>query len=495
MNRVKKFLKDCIVSDNGKVFRVSEKKLQEKMPNLSAAEVKKITDILSAYLGTSGFQNSRGMEGLAYDTLVESWKDSASYYLEAIRAYALDLVQKLGPFVKTRIDFNLLDRMVKRENLSATEKLEATKVLVMVYRLGGMIDESVQSVVAPLDISTKSAAKSLEWDEKSKKFNLFIVAPEQIKIQRDAVLKICRTAIAKSLAATPSALRQRKATELLEKVKFSALAVAPEYFSGNTLKTVENSIQTVKFTIPKNAQEVKETNQAALNEAHRVFERTQALMDKADVDPLIQQSVGLFALTEASSEVEKVFQSVQDTCEKIAPPSFEDAALWFVGKVRSGWQSNMFPEIGVGVLAHELGHIASFAIKNESNGQELYQATRTCSASVHAQLARSSDVNAFKQFAEEDWADSFAISTLKHLQKSWPYAENFACPLIELDDKSSEMPYKELELFDERNFDTHSTSFLRALQVHVALGKTLPKSCTSAMSENETAAVGKVCGK
>jgi hypothetical protein len=316
-----------------------------------------------------------------------------------------------------------------------------------------------------------------------------------LKVQRDKVLNTCREAITKSLAATPSALRQRKANELLQTVKASALAVAPQYFTGKSLAIAEKAIQTVKFTLPKNADEVRDKNQGILKEASQLYGRTQVLLDKAQNDPSLLQAVGLFVITGDPSETEKVYQAVEDICEKMEPPHFDDSAYWHIGTIVTSWQSNMFPEVGVGVLAHELGHIISYSVKNEAVGNETYKETRMCAATTHAQLAKSSDIKAFAQFEEEDWADSFALSTLNHLQKSWPYAENYACALIDQDKDAKDRPYKGLELFDERNADTHSSGFLRALQAQLGLRKPMPPSCAKALSDSEKAAVGKVCGK
>jgi hypothetical protein len=503
VNRIQKVLNDCIVSPDGRLYQISASKLQEKMPKLSAAEVNEITSILNAYLKTDGFSSGSNVSSYTYDLLLESWGAYPSFYLSLIREKATKLIEQLGPFVESRLNLPLLERMNKKETLSAFEKTEAIGLIEKIYRLNGMADEQVQAVVGPMNISPQSAAKAMAWDENLKKFNLVVSNPDKVKFQRDKVLNHCREAITKSLAATPSALRQRKANELLQKVKASALAVAPQYFSGKSLGMVEQSIQTVKFMLPKNAQEVKDKNQSILNEELRLSGGTQLLIDKAQYDLSAQQSLGLFAVTGDPTETEKLFQSVQYVCDKITPQNFDDSAFQRLGTIRTSWQSNMFPEIGVGVLAHELGHIISYVVKDETVGNENFKETRTCAASVHAQLVKSSDIKAFAQFEEEDWADSFALSTVNYLQKSWPYVENFECSLIEQfededKDKDREItnrPYKGLQLFDERNADTHSSSFLRALQAQVGLGKPLPASCMKVLTENEKAILGKVCGK
>jgi len=490
--RTQKVLNECLTSKDGRIYQVSPTKLQAKMPELKPQEVKDLTAVLNAYLSSDYFITANQISGVKYELLIQQWGILASHWLAQVQASAKNLSKQLGPFVYTRINSELLDRMVALQTLSAEENGEAAKLIEMIYRMAGMVDPQVQAVASKLNINLKVAAETLSWDTNYKTFKSLVASPEKIGPLKEKTLNTCREAIVKSLAATPSALRQRKTDELLEQVKISAMAIAPQYFSGDALQRVDISLQNLKFTKPKNTAEVKAENQALITQSLRTLERAQTLIEKSVADTALAQSMALF--TVVSNDGEDMFATLKDTCERITPRSFEDMAVYNAGAVMTGWQSNMFPEIGAGVLAHEVGHILSKSLSG-LQGDVVYQETRTCAAEGHAKLAGRTDVAAFTQFQEEDWADSFAATTLNHLQKSWPYAENYACALLKIDDTVAGEPYKGLQLFDESNIDVHSPSLLRALQVQVALGKELPSSCQSAMSESERTVVGKVCGK
>jgi hypothetical protein len=160
MNRIQKVLNECIVSPDGELLQVSASKLQLKMPSLTAADVSEITSILNAFLSSDGFRSANNIGKQKYDLLLEGWGSNSSFYLTLIRERGRALVEKLGPFVETRLNFSLLDRMIKAENLSASEKIEVVRLIDSVYRLGGMVDEKVQVVVGLLNISPQSAAKA-----------------------------------------------------------------------------------------------------------------------------------------------------------------------------------------------------------------------------------------------------------------------------------------------------------------------------------------------
>lgn len=491
--RTRKVIEECLISTNGHDYQVSPTKLQEKMPELKPQEVTDLTNVLNAYLSSQYFKMARNISSFKYDLLLKTLGRLASFQLAQVQNEAKKMNEEVGSFASTHINFELLERMVALQPLSASEKIEAIKTLESVYRMAAMLDPKVQAVVSKLDLNIKKAAENMAWDANYKTVKSRLSSPEKIRQEKEKILSYCQEAIVKSLAAAPSALRQRKSNELLEQVKISARAIAPQYFSGEALAKVEATLQNIKFTQPRSVSEVKNENRALINQNLRVLNRTAALIEKSLKDNKLEPSMVLFSLQFIDSVKQDTFTNLKDTCDMIAPPMFEDSAIG-TDTVITSWQSNMFPEIGVGVLAHEMGHSLSFALAGVQ-GTGAYEATRTCAANSHAKLLGRTDVDAFKQFQEEDWADSFAATTLNHLQKSWPYTENYACALVAIDDNAAGEPYTRLELFDERNVDVHSSSLLRALQMQVALGKPLPKSCQNAMNENERAIIGKVCGK
>jgi hypothetical protein len=83
------------------------------------------------------------------------------------------------------------------------------------------------------------------------------------------------------------------------------------------------------------------------------------------------------------------------------------------------------------------------------------------------------------------------VTTINILNKTWPHAENFGCGLVGIQNKQ----YKSNSLLDLSGTDSHSTGLLRAVQVHLGLGKTLPASCSKHFGEKDTAAVSKTCHK
>ncbi len=373
------------------------------------------------------------------------------------------------------------------------EKSQIVKTLHKLYRAAAFVEPSVIEVTQNINYDIPQALKDFKWEENQKTMAPLLNGLTKSRQQQDLVAQ-CKANIAMALSSAPSSLRERKSLELFEKVKSAAKTAAASYFSGSDLETLRTHLDKTFFTKIASSDEIKTNNLQLLKDIQADIERQKILLKGSERNETFLSSFAVLTLQDLASE-ENMFSSLRTVCEKMAPSFFEDSADPNVNMVRVGWQSVVFPEVGMGVIAHELGHILSYKYSRDINLQPLFRDTRMCSAKKHADLAGSSDVTKYEGFAEEDWADSFAATTLKVLEKSSPQSQNYACALLSVNQDKMKLQDLNLVSTNSQIMDTHSQSLLRALLFQTNMGRPLPQSCLGALTESEKSVVLKTCEK
>lgn len=477
-----------LTSKDGRNLQISAVRMQEAFPDLSSAQVLQMTAVLNAYFDSDIYRAFSAYRNLGYDLLTKSLgKDTKAFFSQTIGA-ANWVIQELGPAVGSRIDVAVLKKAESGQVLTAHEKLLVMNAVILTTRFSAMGTDNVKKLTEKVKLSFKDAAVLLNWDGKLSRMKSVFANSKMVEVQRQQAVEGCNLAIAGALAATPSALRQRKTNELLEQVKKATIETAPLYFSGQALANVIETVKKTQFSKPLNRTEARGLAMGSLN-----YYVAKALNFKAVLAAESKSKdlkyLSWRPLTESTVD-ENVFVSVVTVCEQMKPEFFPDAAAAWINQVRSGWQTNMFPEIGISILAHELGHIVSGSSGKLPQDKIGFEQVRSCAAEGHAKLAGSTLPSNFAQYAEEDWADAFSSRVVLTLEKNWPYFENSGCSMLH-----AEGSVPTLDLQDSSGVGTHSTSFLRTLQIQTQLGRPLPESCLQAMSSVEKEVVTRSCAK
>lgn len=158
-------------------------------------------------------------------------------------------------------------------------------------------------------------------------------------------------------------------------------------------------------------------------------------------------------------------------CDKLIPSAeISDSTLAADGFLRVSWFSVRYPQVGVSILAHELGH-SVFAYSNS------IEVTRQC--------LKSKKDNSDK-YLNEDYADIFAAKTNVVLQNQFSIkTENFGCAFI--------YNLTNTSLLNMDPNDPHSSGLYRAIQVATHSGQALPESCQQMIQQGGFQSAGVVC--
>jgi hypothetical protein len=484
------YIFDVVISKDGRKYEIDPDLLKKALPELTSVQVQQMTSVMNAYYASDSFMNYISFGKYSFDLFRRSRGNGFNVLVSETRQRAEELFKELGPIVGEEVDLAVLRKVESGQKLSAAEEFRVMDSLSYTMRFAAKIDPEVIKLTDQLNMTYQTAAKFLGWNDKLKNMKKLFADEKNLQQQKKQILLSCESSISGALAATPSDLRQRKTDELLALVKKAAIETAPLYFSGATLNKVRETVTATQFSKPLSRTEARGLTTESLAYFVQKFK-----IKNQDLQATQRSGSGNLSwksLTEFDSDRKNVFSGVQSVCDRLKPEFFIDMAVPWANRVQSGWQTNMFPEVGVGILAHELAHVISKVTDGPSENKLGFTEVRACAIEGHAKLAKSENVSAFAQYAEEDWADAFAATAVSLISKDWPHLENYSCSAIHAADPTDQ---DKLELQDVSGVESHSTNMLRALQTQVQLGRPLPPSCLQVLTDVEKEVVTRSCAK
>ncbi|WP_413558004.1 hypothetical protein [Bdellovibrio sp. HCB209] len=145
--------------------------------------------------------------------------------------------------------------------------------------------------------------------------------------------------------------------------------------------------------------------------------------------------------------------TTDDQCPRIPDADISDKTNTYSGHVLVSWYSVRYPEMGAGILAHEIGH----NVKDYSNATSM-TSTNQC-------LERK---QGSEKYLSEDFADVFAAKVMVVLKNKYQIQTgNYGCGLMD----------KLQPLYNLNDKDIHSSDLYRALQLRIESGQAAPASC------------------
>ena len=465
------------------VLKIDAEKLTKARPDWTADFATQAAAAFNLYFSNSDVRSGNNISKLSFDVFSRIMKASSPNATLSLLSwlYATQIgtaVNQLGPYVTVDLDMDLITKMGDNTPLTEREKAQIMKIIGRIYSMNGFIDSSITEAFLALKISLADILKNYQLDQRLKVNRELLNSPTRLQAARKNIIESCHQSIIQALAAAPTEFRQRKAMELMERVKVASKTAAASYLSGVALLKARAAIDKVGFSPPTSLDGIK----AGLQES-MIAGKKQALLNQTliqatqDKDENWQSFLMMSLVESAPKKDEDVFSTIQDLCGEFAPPSFVDRAAAMANLIQMGWQTVTFPEIGAGVIAHEIGHIVSAEVAaGEATEIRGYSTARECTLDIHKNLMlNQTGIAKDSQFQEEDWADAFAATSLKELQKTWPYAKNFGCALLSLDEAKNS--FGSLDLSNINSADTHSQDLLRTLNTQMNLNLPVPASC------------------
>lgn len=493
-------------------IKLNFEKVRAQIPANEVADLEKRVKFLNVILSTDAMRSSSQFSNssVTYDLLkmyaTLSAKDDGernkiwSTFMSQFGMMTTVVEMQFGTYAFDGFDTGLMSRAAADDSkLTDGDKRDVMRIIAQTYTYSAFADAKVTQAAVDAGFDGKKILEMTDWKNRLAQTRAalagFKANPDQTFAQLNGT---CTTDIANAMAASPSPFARRKTLELMQEVKRAAKVAAAKYATGDALKRAEAAIDGSTFSTPPTIDQFRDKLESTLKSTTEA-QRKRNLKSKVAQSPSNMASlafavIGQATMTGAADAASILGDDVKKFCESIVPPIFEDHAIPMTGAVHIGWQTVIFPEIGSGVIAHEIGHVVSYAIGRNANEPQApgYAEVRTCSADQHKLLVgAASFAGNFQQYAEEDWADAFAATTMKELQKNWPFVKNFGCALA----LNMKEQFTGQKIVDLSGGDVHSTGYFRALQFQVNMGQKLPASCQQSISADELSAASRSCAK
>jgi hypothetical protein len=339
------------------------------------------------------------------------------------------------------------------------------------------------------DIYGKEAL-SKKIDENLEKLNA--LTPQSPEIQQN--VQHCQAIFEKSQSGLPTAIERQNFLKTIEnhKTKFKTNILGR--LSAHSTSVLAPSIDKINFDVPASKESYAAHMAAEFTDAISRTDKYQLLLQNSSPSEVLNYS--MLSIHDLMNQSHEEFTGeLAETCEEYELGHLEDHSIQIgSGKIKVSWLTLKVPEMGKGIIAHELAHALSGIIQNTEisvPSAETYSTARLCLNEGFPQVGMTKEYVNDKtyetnMFVEENWAD---VVSSKFAE---PSDKNFACFLV---DKTDEGDYNSNVFLPQHEEDTHSPNLYRILKVEYLKNKKLPVSCTDLLSAEETATIRRDCYK
>jgi hypothetical protein len=341
----------------------------------------------------------------------------------------------------------VLKKAINGETLSFTEKGIFKDEMKQRYILGYLLVPEVQEAFkkVKLDIpGIMTEAKQLYLNSKPAQA---VANPQSIKGLLQTSVQTCSAKLVYSYAALPSKNQMDRFIRIFDRIQATAQSMIEQ-----RIQSTLNEPLKIQLITPPTREEAIVSWGNSLNEAIAISDVSLKGIKKVDMNK--PETVGDAFVSLALFSDGDMFETINEFCDQAKLPFLDDAALRGLFFVNISWPTVVYPRMGTGIIAHEVGHIISGQWPNA------VQPEQNC-----LKQKQQSD-----QYVEEDFADLFSSELVRRMgfQAEGGPIGHYACSLHPM----TENGWAQGSLQPVPN-DTHSSGFFRIIS-------------TAVMSENQT---------
>lgn len=293
--------------------------------------------------------------------------------------------------------------------------------------------------------------------------------PQFVRSKIELTKDMCKTSLRKALSVIPSEAQTSQVLNSIDKLKLSAAELVQESFGIPRVKAL-NELNRIEFYFPDTQKRLLETTKKYFETLIAENEELMQKMQKYSLQNEWTLTTAIAgALVYRSENADASQSNIYNFCKSLSPeenPS--DFSLTNKSKIKISWQSLFYSETGLGVVAHEIGHVVKdLVLKN-------LQESKNSSVAVNA-WARTACISGFynklengNKYLGEDFADAFAAKLLKS------NAANYACMF--LNTEGNDYNYQQIDVFNSSKEGSHSANLFRAIHWY-SFTNSIPKSC------------------
>lgn len=422
-------------------FAFNQEALQKLLPDASSDEIAAIMSLSSLFSATKRF---RGLETKPLEMLLKFLHPNKTL-LEAQIIEAnqiLNSQKKIWSYMPKLSFLGEVDAIVQKasrgETLNYIEKKHFKEEMTNAASLEAIMAEDIQQKfsVLPLDISKILNGFKTKY-ESSQQYNL-VKNPQTSKALLQENVGLCLTKLSYAYSALPN----NQQLQNFKSMAGSILTTAKHMLEEKYKSSITEDNLGIEIAYPESRENMIADFNRGLKILTAESDQNFKLMKSFTFEDT--QNLESFLVLASVFEDANVFSDLQTYCDRANAPYLDDAALSRLKILNLSWPTIQHPELGVGILAHEVGHIVSYHFGASEKG---------------CLLAKQ---NYSVQYTEEDFADLFSAEVLSRLNYTIGSTKlgNLSCALLPYDQKYGWLAGT---LTNSNSTDTHSSSFYRLL--------------------------------
>jgi hypothetical protein len=343
----------------------------------------------------------------------------------------------------------VIQKAIDGKPLSYTEKNIIRREMKNRILLSYILSSDVQDAFKKVPLNIASTIDEIKTLYSSSKQAQTVAAPKGFKQLVSNAVEICSAQLSNSYAALPNTAQLNRFQTLFHDIESTAQKMVEEKLKTTLAKPID-----LQLILPPDRDMALASWSSGLQGAVQASDTAIANLKKLNLeDPKILQAIFMKASMFKDAEV---FAEIFEYCDQSKVPFLDDAAMQTFNLVNLSWPTIVYPKMGVGIIAHEVGHIVS------ASWPEAVKSEKDC-------LTQEQGGN--DQYAEEDFADLFSSALMKRVNFNLDGIplSNFGCALLPRDELKDQWAAGDLKNKD--TYDTHSSSFYRMIAIASMTGK------------------------
>jgi hypothetical protein len=251
-----------------------------------------------------------------------------------------------------------LKALADKKSLTLEQNNQLAQALIFVY-MNRTLTQNI-GLLTQRQIPTAKIVSDIRQSKVLKSLIESIQDDKQAESKSEEGFRRCHTSVSRSLLAAPTAAEIKNVKDLIEKVKTSVLAVTDDFVkpSATAKAAITAKIASTVFRLPDLRTDI---HAAQLRSIRLSIEEGQRQLDR--IDGFKDNSLFLMLYNLIANGQEDAADNLAAECEKFEPGEMSDASIDVLKKIRVSWQTVRYPAYGATVIAHELGHVVSKALR------------------------------------------------------------------------------------------------------------------------------------
>ncbi len=453
-NKLNEFWKAFDLSENSGGYVLNRDKLKGMMPNLNEDEI----NAIASFNQMIGFVlKNNSLFNMPLELVLKALNPELTL-IEAQKAKAIQiimvkgLIQDISPLTKYTNPVSVFSqRASSGATLSENEKVIFKKNLQNSYIVSYVLRAEVQEKFAklPLDISQAVTEFQKTYSE-SKKYKA-VHNPKSIRNLLQESVSTCSSRLAYAYMALPTDKQKNNFKADFEKIRLTAQQI----IEAKTNSSLTDAFK-IEVLLPGSRESFLSDIKSSFQDSTASYDEGIRELKKLDLkDAAVLGSVFATSMTFPD---EDLLGEALEFCDQAKSPGLNDAALSQLKMINLSWLTVLHPKLGIGIVAHELGHIAS------ANWKNYFKSEKNCLTQKQGS----------EKYLEEDFADLFATEVLRRMdyKSNGTVLGNFSCAF----QNRTDVGWSLGELKNTNKTDDHAASFYRLMAV-ASSGTQLTNQC------------------